>query len=131
MIKHNKAYWLGKKEDRKEKAKVYRTENKEHYRISRKEYRKSPNGRYLRYRSSAKVRELEFNITFEDFEKIITQPCAYCGEVGLNGVDRVDNKQGYILENCVPCCKTCNMMKWAFTAKDFIKKCRDITEYIT
>ena len=131
MKKHNKEYWRDKKKIRREKAKVYRLEHKEYYNELHKKYRKSPRGRYLRYKLSAKARGFEFNINFEDFKKLIIQPCAYCGEEGLNGVDRVDNKQGYVLENCVPCCKVCNMMKYTSNAKDFIKKCKDITEYIT
>ena len=28
-----------------------------------------------------------------------------------NGIDRVDNKIGYTLKNCVTCCKYCNNAK--------------------
>ena len=29
----------------------------------------------------------------------------------INGIDRVDNKIGYVVGNCVPCCTACNDMK--------------------
>jgi hypothetical protein len=31
--------------------------------------------------------------------------------VYTNGVDRIDNSRGYLLDNCVPCCWDCNQMK--------------------
>ncbi len=34
-----------------------------------------------------------------------------------HGVDRVDNAIGYIKENCVSCCDTCNKLKMAVTVK--------------
>lgn len=33
------------------------------------------------------------------------------GEFISNGIDRIDNNRGYVKENCVPCCKTCNYAK--------------------
>ena len=76
--------------------------------------------------------EMQKDLTKEklkEFEEIISQPCAYCGEIGENGIDRVNNKKGYTKDNCVSCCKVCNMMKWTLDANDFIKKCKDITIY--
>lgn len=69
----------------------------------------------------------EFTLTFPEFKKLITDPCHYCGIVGsrakkrtckmvtkyihINGIDRVDNNKGYILDNCVTACRTCNQAK--------------------
>lgn len=36
-----------------------------------------------------------------------------------NGIDRQDNSIGYKTENCVPCCKFCNLAKSKFTIKEF------------
>lgn len=38
----------------------------------------------------------------------------------VNGIDRVDNKEGYEVSNCLPCCSICNYLKCDMTYKDFI-----------
>jgi hypothetical protein len=62
----------------------------------------------------------------EQFREIISQPCFYCGVensndfgnkhgfnggIQYNGIDRVDNAQGYVSGNVVPCCRACNIAK--------------------
>jgi hypothetical protein len=78
-------------------------------------------------------------LTVEQYESLVTSSCYYCGipplqypteptlrEHGLrkNGIDRVDSSKGYILENCVPCCKQCNFEKRALSQEDFIENIR-------
>lgn len=77
---------------------------------------------YLRYRISAKDRNLEFSLTLEDMQRFRTRvPCYYCGDkLKRIGIDRVDNSKGYTLDNCVPCCTTCNRMKMAHTTDFFL-----------
>ena len=36
-----------------------------------------------------------------------------------NGIDRVDSTMGYAIDNCVPCCKTCNIAKHTMTTIEF------------
>ena len=95
-----------------------------------KKREKSFHGKYLRYKHEAKVRDLEFNLSEGEFAAIISQPCYYCGELqeNFNGVDRVNNKKGYIKGNCAPCCKVCNIMKHAQIKEEFIIKCKEIVE---
>ena len=38
------------------------------------------------------------------------------------------NKKGYIIENCVPCCKRCNWMKSDMNKEEFISHIKDIYE---
>ena len=33
------------------------------------------------------------------------------GSFTFSGIDRVDGHKGYSIENCVPCCKKCNLKK--------------------
>lgn len=85
---------------------------------------------YGQYRKSARNRGYEFSLSKEDFKRIITQPCTYCGRAltqikkkkGGNirvdgsgfrytGIDRYDNAKGYTLGNSVPCCEKCNRIK--------------------
>ena len=90
------------------------------------------NQRYGSYRSNALRRKLSFDLSFEDYLDVVTKQCHYCGKefdselttpgqtFYCNGIDRVDNTQGYTIENTVPCCRQCNIAKHTYTAKEFI-----------
>lgn len=86
---------------------------------------------YEQYRAGAVNRSLEFEIDSLTFNSLKFQPCYLCGIVPVdgkeNGIDRIDNKQGYLVENCAPCCGTCNFMKWAFDLEDFKNQCKLIS----
>ncbi len=85
--------------------------------------------KYRMYLTSARKRSYPFDLSYSEFETIVRQECFYCGAYDkLNGVDRVDNKQGYTLENCVPCCTMCNRMKLDSTLEKFLDQCKRITE---
>lgn len=90
------------------------------------------------YKKIAKKRNLSFNLTKSFFRFITQQNCYYCGnsptitncvnlskitegvgEYTYNGIDRVDNLQGYEIENCVPCCRDCNLAKSIYTIEEF------------
>lgn len=62
------------------------------------------------YKKKAHERALDFDLTEEQFEKLVTDVCYYCGGTS-KGIDRVYNDIGYIEDNCVACCKYCNHMK--------------------
>jgi len=57
-----------------------------------------------------------FELSYDECEQYFLSNCFYCdskaiqGEI-INGIDRIDNSKGYFLENCVPCCSMCNIMK--------------------
>ncbi len=40
--------------------------------------------------------------------------------INVNGIDRKDNSVGYTVENCVPCCPTCNKAKHNSSYEEFI-----------
>jgi len=91
---------------------------------ARQWYKKTPSAMYKLYRKSAERRGLEFNITLEDFVKLLKQDCVYCGDTppmdsGRNGLDRVDNSAGYSLNNVVSCCIKCNRMKGKLSRKEY------------
>ncbi len=72
-------------------------------------------GRYGYVRSIAKRKGREWSITREEYAALIASPCYYCGlentvETGI-GLDRLDNGQGYTLENVVSCCGLCNYVR--------------------
>lgn len=46
--------------------------------------------------------------------------------VSANGIDRKDNKLGYTVYNCVPCCKVCNYIKCDMGYQEFINWIRKV-----
>ena len=64
-------------------------------------------------------RNVFWDLKLEDFERLTSSPCHYCGIPPLqksrsytyNGLDRVNHKLGYFLTNVVPACKKCNWVK--------------------
>lgn len=80
------------------------------------------------YKSNAINRGLKWELSLEEAVNLFKGNCYYCNSNPLNGIDRVDNNQGYTLDNCVPCCKICNMMKKDLTINEFINHCHKIKE---
>ena len=90
---------------------------------------------YSMYVKNAKIRKIPFTLTKEQLYTIAEGDCFYCGmppkeKKGLNaksggyvcnGIDRVDNKQGYSQSNCVPCCFTCNNAKGTQSGPEFLE----------
>lgn len=92
--------------------------------------------RFVQYQYGALSRNLEFNLTLDDFISITKQPCYYCNTYydeylnePFNGVDRIDSSKGYSLNNCVPCCKLCNQMKMDSTEEEFLKRVAKVYEH--
>tara|TARA_B110000285_G_scaffold46692_1_gene52469 strand:+ start:1126 stop:2904 length:1779 start_codon:yes stop_codon:yes gene_type:complete len=86
-------------------------------------------GVYLR---SARDKNLDFEILQEDFNKLVKEPCHYCDviqERGFNGIDRLGSNIGYIVDNCVSCCSTCNYMKCSLSVDVFLKRIEHILSY--
>lgn len=77
-----------------------------------KNYLKTPNSKYIEYKKGAKKRNKKFSLTKSEFLLFWKKPCYYCNEeIKTIGLDRVDNKKGYLLNNIVSCCKICNILK--------------------
>lgn len=49
--------------------------------------------------------------------------------INTNGIDRIDSSKGYTLDNCVPCCKKCNIMKLDSSKDDFIAQAYKIVAH--
>ena len=83
--------------------------------------------KYNRYRLGAKYRNIEFMITFEEFKDFWQKPCYYCGEeINKIGLDRINNKREYKVDNIVSCCSDCNYLKGRFTKDKFIEQCKKV-----
>lgn len=75
---------------------------------------KTPKRRYARAVQRAKVKGLEWGLTFDEYQNLVSQKCEYCGgDLPTNGVglDRLDCKLGYVSANVVPACEPCNMVR--------------------
>jgi hypothetical protein len=96
---------------------------------------------YGRYKRNAKIKNRIFDLTIEDFKKVTSENCFYCGskphtESALssvnehvefkdhmiykyNGIDRIDSSKGYEKDNIVPCCQWCNIAKKDMSVEEF------------
>lgn len=104
----------------------------------------SLNHLYKVYKRRAKLKGVSFILDLQEFKKLTKGNCYYCniepkqvinikscnGEYIYNGIDRVDNNIGYILSNCVSCCKICNRMKMEHNIKDFLNYIKNIYEFL-
>jgi hypothetical protein len=76
----------------------------------------------------------EFLISCEEFVKIVSSSCCYCGKTPAKangmGVDRRNSAEGYISGNCVSCCSVCNYMKLDMSLEDFLEHVQLIHEHI-
>lgn len=91
--------------------------------------------RYIhQYKSNAQRRNINFNLTREEFINIVSQPCYYCGTLPtqekLIGIDRVDSSKDYTIDNCVPCCEVCNKMKLDYSVSEWLKYMKNIINYM-
>lgn len=98
---------------------------------------------FLRYKHSAKVRRLEFSLSFEDFKRITKSHCTYCGVPPeqernckncqapyiYNGIDRINTAEGYIITNCAPCCGICNRAKSDLPLEKFNEYLRRVSSF--
>jgi hypothetical protein len=100
---------------------------------------------YCNYRCNARNRNVDFELSFDDFVILAERNCFYCGvapsnkinskeligEWEYNGVDRINNDLGYNTQNTVTCCKKCNFMKKNLNVNDFIGHINKIFNNLT
>ena len=115
-----------------ENAKQWRENNPEKVQVNNQNKINNIILQYGVYLRSAGDKNLDFAISQEEFNKIVKEPCHYCNvmqERGFNGIDRLDSNAGYVLDNCVSCCKTCNYMKCSLSTDVFLKRIEHILTY--
>lgn len=111
LSKYGKAerYLLGRKRRCRECETVYRRTWRKNNPVK--------NAFYM-LRSTAKLQDLECTISSSSFCVLVNQPCSYCQIVynpmrhaGSYWLDRIDNQQGYTLDNVLPACGVCNRLR--------------------
>lgn len=107
---------------------------------------------YLWKHQQRQVRKINgadpWDISKEEFERLIFSPCHYCGAIGsnriivtyrqigsigelrYNGLDRVDAAQGYVASNIVPCCWQCNKTKGNLPFEEFVAYLLRVTQHL-
>ena len=94
------------------------------------------------YKYQSKCREIEFSLTQDQFYTLTKENCWYCGIIPsqvvkhknhgvvysciYNGIDRVDSNKGYLISNCISCCKACNKMKSTISCHTFLQHVKAI-----
>lgn len=94
------------------------------------------------YKRGAGRRGLSWDLSDDDFDRLISQPCHYCGQppspkkasgssvtFPCNGIDRVDSALGYTSGNTVSCCGICNFAKRDMSYDEFIAWIARLVEY--
>lgn len=75
------------------------------------------NARFYNGKYGARARGLSWELSQKQYKEIVsTKTCHYCaGSLPLtgSGLDRKDNYIGYLADNVVPCCRSCNEIKGA------------------
>jgi hypothetical protein len=94
---------------------------------------------FHQYKRNATKRTIPFTLTRDEFKQIITTNCYYCGNPPsqeqrqfhndthsttfyYNGIDRIDNTQGYVKGNVLSCCKYCNSFKSQLAKQDTLAR---------
>lgn len=109
-------------------------------------FRAAKKAYFMSYFRNARKRNLNFSLTQEEFDNLISQNCYYCGmspqdqsylskstkkyaKFYASGIDRMDNNLGYTMDNCLPCCTKCNMMKKTMSCDEFLYHVSAIQEF--
>ena len=98
---------------------------------------------FYRYKGSAKQRNIEFSLTKEKFKELSQKNCYYCGSpptnihhngpsyASVNGIDRLNNEEGYTEINSVPCCWFCNRAKNNSSVEEFMAWIKRLIQFQT
>jgi hypothetical protein len=88
--------------------------------------------RFHSTKDSALKRGYSFEVSRQQFDVLVMQLCAYCGaspSAVKIGLDRVDNRRDYVIDNVVPCCRPCNLAKHTMTRDEYVDHCRRVVQF--
>ena len=60
-------------------------------------------------------------LTPKEFDDILSQPCYFCGDPG-GSISLAEPNIGYVIENSLPCCEVCKVMKGDLPSHIFLQK---------
>lgn len=127
-------------------CKKWEQKNKIHANLKYEPKEASYRAKIANYKSHAKRRNINWDLSIEEAINLLRNNCYYCNEIPLNyynvrekhrdyvkysrikneeynifynGIDRINNNLGYTIDNCVSCCTQCNTAKLNFTLDEF------------
>jgi hypothetical protein len=117
-----------------ENAKIWRKEHDTLINDFYKNKKLDSTNKYYYYKQAALLKGLNFDLSEEECNELFNEKCFYCGEQSDNlniGIDRIDCNCdiGYTLDNIVPCCAICNMIKNTIPHDIFLTKIVHILSY--
>jgi len=106
-------------EESKTYAHEYYLKNKEKVLARSKTYRATPKGMFIRFKACAKQRKLSLSLTEEQFHSLMRSSCfvTNCAR-RVTGLDRIDSRKGYDLDNVRASCERHNEMLNNMSDKD-------------
>lgn len=121
----NKEFWYPKRDKEFGLCKISSLQRKKKYykegrytkrnRTLDNKYKASIKGRFANLKKETKRRNLNLDLTIEQYQQIVLNSCFYDSSHLLpiygTGLDRIDNNLGYTLDNVVPCCYNCNRIR--------------------
>jgi hypothetical protein len=73
-------------------------------------------------KGAAKSRNISMQLSDTQIESFLNKKCYYCNENNAMGIDRLNSKEPYCMENCVTCCFICNRIKNKYSLELFLDK---------
>lgn len=124
-----KQYLENTKEQRKQHKREFYSINRDKILSDNKAWRQTNTGRMHIYKRGAIKRGIKWMLSYEEFMEFWQKPCNYCGSlIDTIGIDRIDSLKDYSLDNIVPCCYQCNIMKLDYIQDEFLQKIKQIYE---
>lgn len=122
-IKAQKKEFYEKNKDKiREARQKYLETSREAINNKKRQYIKTLEVRFSAYKSSAKQRNIDFNLTIDQFSELWQKPCTYChADVNTIGIDRIDNNLPYQAGNIISCCFVCNNIKGDLSKEQMIE----------
>lgn len=77
----------------------------------------------------AREKEKKDDLTLEEKVDLWSEDCHLCGKPAALGIDRVNAEVGFQLDNCKPCCSTCNYRKKHQSLETFLSHSARIWRY--
>jgi 5-methylcytosine-specific restriction endonuclease McrA len=70
-----------------------------------------------------------FDLTREQFNTLCISQCQYCQrKPKFVGIDKINPDNGYVVDNCVSCCQSCNRDKFDYSLEEFTLRDERITQ---
>lgn len=106
-----------------EYSRKYRKTHKDIYR----KIENQPKRVFARNKRQANRRKIKWELTYDDFMTFWQKPCSYCGkEIETIGLDRINSRKCYRIDNICACCGWCNTMKLNHTTDELVTQCKRI-----